>query len=225
MTVKAVYPNGIVPWTNRVDRLNTVYALDPNTLAAELVAVQSTLGTNPQIEASTPVGSKVTYPNVNARIHDVMTGHHLPVVSLKTGQITVLNDGQTHRAGYGSVYDPEPIRAFNGIDINVNASGWWVVTASASFPWQSSGWYMMQLSVAGNIVDEDWWSWDFSENKPGGNWHNAPKLLSCFYQGAIQNKQRISVFIRNSSSASEIQLNNALLKASYHRDVPVNVSG
>lgn len=224
MTIKAVYPNGIVPWSNRVDRLNTVYAVDPNTLAAEVVAIQSTIGTNPQIESSTPVGTKVVYATVNARIHDVQMGNQLPAITVTAPTFSVKNDGVLHTNSYPNT-SFDPMSLANGIDFTVKAPGWYRVWAKQRYFWAASGFVMVKLTVGSNVVDEDFWSWDFSENKPGGNWHNQPKMLSVMYEGVIQRGQRVSVTSVNSSNLTLLQVDQAVLKLSWVRSVPSNVTG
>lgn len=227
MTVKAVYPNGILPWSNRVDKVNTVFAADPNTLASELVAVQSTLGVNPHIETAPPDGgSRIVYNNVAARIHDVQMGNQTIVCSLYNNGFTVKNDGGNAGPGqmnpYAIIFDPQ--KHFNGTDITTKEPGWYLVTAHQRFSWAGNGWHGMQLLISGNVVDDAHWSWDFPENS-NGDWRQQPKILSISWQGVIHKGHRISVISRNASNISNVGVKAAYLKMSWIRSVPATVQG
>lgn len=75
----ATYPGTVRPFTVKRDNFDTVYAADVDSLQDEVIAVESTLGTNPNL--STTVTSSgtfnsisQTYQTVSARIANVEAG-------------------------------------------------------------------------------------------------------------------------------------------------------
>lgn len=75
----AFYPGQIVNFgSDEVDFLSTVYAAHPNALRAEVVAIETTLGTNPTASTSPSSSSVfspgVTYPSINARLANIERG-------------------------------------------------------------------------------------------------------------------------------------------------------
>lgn len=84
----ATYPGSIVVFTTKYDNVDTVLAADPNTIQAEVAAIESTLGTNPNI-SGTSGGTYIPTPsyshaNVGARISNVEYG----LVSISTGYVS-----------------------------------------------------------------------------------------------------------------------------------------
>jgi hypothetical protein len=225
MAVTPTYPNGILPWVNRIDQQNTVYAADPNTLAADLIAVESTLGTNPQVELAPPVGVQVTYPNVSARIHDVQLGNQLPVVSLGNPAYNVKHSNTNPiRVSYNKLLDDFGFH--NGTDITLQASGWYIVTVQQSHDWAASGYFDTTLLVNSGAVVNDRWSWDFPENQPRVPGF-APKgtLQSFTWQGPLSKGDRLSVENINVTSKSVMPVQNAYLRACYIRSIPSGTAG
>jgi hypothetical protein len=221
--VSAVYPNGIVPWSPRVDKQNTVYAADPNTLAAEIQAIEGAIGTNPQIEYAPPIGTQISYASMSARLHDVQMGNQIPACSVANNSFTVKNNGSTHVNSYVADYDP--FSMFNGTDITIKAIGWYYITANQMFDHASSGWVEIQLSINNLVRTEDWWSWDFPENKSGGSWNSSSKTLSLSWQGICNPNDRLSILSTNASNESNATVRYPFLRVSYHRSVPTGSRG
>lgn len=219
MAVTPVYPNGIVPWVNRVDLVNTIYAIDPNTLAAEIVALEGTIGVNPQIESAPPVGNAVNYSTFGARVHDVLMGSQLPVCTVMNSSFTVPTSGEygTNNSYPNAIYDPFSMT--NGSGITVKATGWYVVTAQQIVDRFSSGYAHIVLNVTSGEVCDDFWNWDFPANGSGGQWNGRGHTMSCTWQGAIQAGQRIWVSTEN-GVGSPMGCRNAYLRASYKRTLP-----
>lgn len=225
MAVTPTYPNGILPWVNRIDQQNTVFAADPNTLAADLIAVESTLGTNPQVELAPPVGVQVVYPNVSARIHDVQLGNQLPVVSLYNPAYNVPHSNTNPiLVNYNALIDPFGFH--NGTDITVQASGWYIVTVQQSHDWASSGYFDTSLLVNSSAAANDRWSWDNPENQPSLPGF-APRgaLQSFTWQGPLNKGDRLSVFNINVTSKSVMGVMFAYLRACFIRSIPSGTAG
>ena len=73
--MSAIFPGGTFSWTNRIDDESVVFSNDVNSLAAEIIATETTLGVNPQIEKHPIIGtSPINYASVDARISDTLAG-------------------------------------------------------------------------------------------------------------------------------------------------------
>jgi hypothetical protein len=220
MAVVATYPNGIVPWVNRVDLVNTVFAIDPNTLAAEVVAVERTLGLNPQIESAPPVGNPIMYATMGARVHDVQLGNQLPVCTVVHSSFTVPTSGEygTNNSYPVAIYDP--FKMTNGTGMTVKATGWYVVTAHQIVDRFPSGYAHIVLNVGSGEVSDDFWNWDFPANtESGGQWRGRGHVMQCVWQGGIQAGQRIWVSTEN-GVGTPMGCRNAYLRASFLRSLP-----
>lgn len=160
--VSPVYPNTTFTWQDRTDNVNPVFANDPNSLVAEVIAVEHTLGTNPQQEKQPIIGGvPINYASVDARISDTLAGSQKPVVEL-TCQNLPCKSGQLIFNSYRARFDP--FRMYNGNDVVVPASGWWIISATQQ--WEqpfgietgSSG---CGLYLNGEFLYHHIWRWDF----------------------------------------------------------------
>ena len=128
MSVAAVYPNTTFSWTDRIDNVNVVFANDPNSIVAEVIAIENTLGTNPQQEKNPIIGTApINYASVDARISDTLAGSQKPVVELNCSNLPC-RAGQLIFNSYRARFDP--FRMYNGNDVVVPADGWWIITAT-----------------------------------------------------------------------------------------------
>lgn len=236
MAVTATYPNGILPWTPRVDNKDTVYAADPNQLAAEIAAIEGTLGTNPHIETYSPLlgGAQVIYSNVSARIHDVQMGNQVPYCGLwnlgpfYTPQGGVVpgaaNTVEGYRNSYGALTDVGGF--FNGTDITIPVDGVYIIQAYEQLGWAPSGFAGMHILVGGvngspqYIKSQEIFSWDFPENKGGANsvWGFRPRYVSTTYGPAPLSKgTRVSVSTWNVTPWANMYTDSAGLNAVWLR--------
>lgn len=216
--VLPVYPKGVVPWTPRKDLVNIVYALDPNTLAAEIGAVETTLGIMPHVETAPPVGSAITYATVSARIHDVQMGTLAPVCTVSNNGFNVSNGSATGvYNSYNRLYDP--FGWYNGNDITVKADGWYTITANQTVNWWSSGYWHLSMFLDGTEVTADHWSWDFPENSPSGRWNGRDHVMSMTWQGIVHSGQRVQVKTENGTGRAQLPVTGAYLRAKYDRQV------
>ena len=76
----ATYPSGIASFSTKVDGTSTVVAADPNNIQAEVVAIETIIGTNPNQSALASPPAYVASPNsssfstMNARIANIESG-------------------------------------------------------------------------------------------------------------------------------------------------------
>jgi hypothetical protein len=223
----AVYPKGIVPWLPRVDLKDIVYAKDPNTLAAEIGAIENTLGTMPHVETAPPVGPPITYATVSARIHDVLMGNQEPVVTVSNPSFNVPNSAPTGTFNsYNKLYDP--FGWYNGNDITIGADGWYTLSVHQTVEWHESGYMHLSLYVDSTWVADDHWNWDFPENteaEDGGRWNQRNHVMGILWQGIVHSGQRIRAKTENGTGKSSINVTGSLLRVKYDRRVSHTQTG
>src|SRR5579862_3663844 len=150
--VVPVFPNAIFTWQDRVDQVNIDFANDINSVASDLISVESTLGANPQVESNPPSGgTPLTYSSVSSRISDAMQNAQLPVCILRADPFVVNNTSVGQLTNFNSVYDPYSM--FNGTDMSIIANGWYMFTVHQTWSWWSDGYSHTYLSTSGNNVD------------------------------------------------------------------------
>lgn len=226
------FPNGFFSWATVYDDTTTVTAEQINGIADDLVAVETTLGTNPQIEASPASGGgDVVFGTVGDRISSVQNGQHLATAQLTNNSLLV-SSGQAASTNYGvwNTYaaNYDPYGCYNGNDITVPVTGWWSVEAGQLWNWWSTGYNMMSLWVNNVMKRQDIWHWDFVGNTRYGAWQaptgalgpgpiQRPGTTSVTWQGPISAGQRIRVLSENGTSDAQHQTYNMDLTVSLLR--------
>lgn len=253
--VQAVYPNGIFPWIDRVDQQDIVFAEDVNPLASEIEAIETTIGTTPNVEPRPPQGgTPITYPSISSRISDAMNNTQLPVVSLGNPTFTCHNSSPGLLFPWFVHFDP--FNCYNGTDITAPASGWWIVTATTQWSWWNDGFshHMLCLNGFDNIMHEEFLDWEFSGNNVPINpsyevvdgqivpvaagtpfsftqprwWQfgKRSRKTTVTWQGLLNKGDRLSVLGENGTSNPGHVLNNMSFKAIMIKSVSGNfVSG
>lgn len=225
--VQPVYPNSVLTWTDRVDQQSIDFAGDINTVASDLISVEKTIGTTPNIEPNPPTGTPVTYATVSARISDAMNNKELPVCELTSSQIVLNNSTAGILNTYKATYDP--FNMFNGVDLTIPANGWWYVTVSQTWQGWNDGYSHLSLCLNGtaNIIDDDLINWQFPGNTVlagvGGRWRRFGSrsiTSTCVWQGLAHKGDRFSGFSENGTSNAAHVVNNLSLKASMLRTIP-----
>ena len=224
--VQPIFPSGIFTWTDRVDQQSIDFANDINSIASEVISLENTLGTNPEIESNPPTGNPVTYSSVSARISDAMTNKELPVCELSSTSILVQNTVVGQVNTYKAAYDP--YKMFNGTDLTISADGWWYITASQTFLGWSDGYDHFSLCLNGtsNIVDDQLVNWDFPGNNvingQPGRWQIfglRPITSTLVFQGLAHKGDRFSGFSENGTSNTSRKIINLSMKASMLRRI------
>ena len=219
-SIQALYPNGVFQWTDKIDQQNIVFAIDPNSIAAEVVAIENTLGTNPQIEPSPPMGTPITYQTVSQRITDAMTNRQMPVCSLTQQKITCSNVSNGILNFYKPDFDPHNMH--NGTDITFPADGWWIVTATQTWDWWDRGFSHFRLCLNGlqNILSDHLINWEFPGNSIfggiPGRWQlfgRRPLNSTVWWQGPAHKGDRISGVSENGTTNSNQNITNLSIKA------------
>jgi hypothetical protein len=228
--VVPVFPNGIFSWIDRVDQQSVDFAGDINSVASDLISVESTLGTNPQKEPSPPSGgTPLTYATVSARISDAMQGAQLPVCVLSGIPAIVNNTSAGLLNNYTVAYDP--FSYFNGTDITIKNAGWYIVNAHQYWTWWNDGFAHQFLTVNGssNILDEDLVDWEFSGNGADESDESTPRwqvvglrsrITRNFWQGRLNKGDRLSILSENGSSNTNMKISSMVFTAAMLRTLP-----
>ena len=220
----AVFPKSILPWTARIDEVNVIWANDPNTLAAEIIAIENTLGEMPQVEGSPFVGSPVTYSTVNARISDTLAGTLHPYAELSASNFHCYNTDRWGSSGYGhlnsynKVYDSGGI--YNGSDITVPCSGLWLITGRQTWEWHDSGYCFHHLYCGGNWCAGHRWDWNFASYGPG--YYEPDRSLTTYFSflGPLAAGTRVQSISENGTSRSPYQVLSSNLRIYCLRTLP-----
>ena len=226
---KAVFPKSILPWTDRVDQINVVWANDPNSLAADLISVENTLGVMPQVEKAPFVGNPVTYATVDARISDTLASSLHPYAELNASNFYCHNDEQWgggnrgHVNSYNKVYDSHG--SYNGSDITVPCSGLWLITGQQNWEWHDSGYCFHHLYCGGNWCAGHRWDWDFAGTGPG--YYNPDRTLTTYfsYLGPLKAGQRVQSISENGTSRNPYRIISSYLRIYCLRTLPQSALG
>lgn len=244
-----VYPNGVVTWTNRIDFVNTVWANDPNTLAAEIQAIEATVGTTPQNESDPPVAvpgtviplsgiipgsgstaSAVPYPTVSARISAAMNGSLLPWTYMRNDPGFYMSAGKQVYNTYNTVKDDYNI--WNGQDATIPCSGYWSVSAKQKWSQQGSkfnGYSALFLYVNGHNDGLDMWNW--TSQFANSSFHYPDNVLfgqgwtQIHWEGLLAKNDRVKVLSVNATNCANIQITVMTFHAMCHRTVDFNFVG
>jgi hypothetical protein len=221
----AAYPNSLLNWTARVNS-QTVQAADPNTLAAEIDAIESAIGTNPQNEPSPLTNSVVSYANLSQRVSAayLQSGHPYIGISgsfnVSHSASLVFNPGTPTRptGPPGTVYP-----AYVGVsgNITIQDSGLWLINANQSWDYAQSGWVQHVLYVAGAQVRRSVFSYDQfpsgGSNSFGERFINQYGMTETTYLGRINAGSVVRVASGNYTNRSPILVESATLTAYYLR--------
>lgn len=142
----ASYPASILNWTSRLNS-QTVFAADPNTLAAEIDAIEGIIGTNPHLEQSAVQGATTTFATMSARLTSayLQTGH--PYVELSGNGQNVPHSSQ-NTGLVAAVFGAPSVRTpgtlwpgmVTGSNVIIQAAGVWLINAHVTWDYATSGW-------------------------------------------------------------------------------------
>jgi hypothetical protein len=224
----AIFPKSIVSWTDRVDNQDVIFANDPNSLAAEIIAMENTLGAMPQQEKAPFTGSPITYASVDARLSDAAAGNLNPYCSITVSSFFVFNQQffgtrWGHYNTFSKVYDPYGY--YNGSDITIQASGLYLITGSQSWEWHDSGYLWHSL-----WIDDDWqcghrWDWDFAPFGPAFFEADRDANTAFTWMGAIPAGKRVRVVSENGTSRNPFRATNSWLRLYCLRKLPASALG
>lgn len=108
----ATYPDNIANFTTKIDNVDSVLAAHPNSIQAEVVAVEQTLGTSPNVSvlgtgglpAYNAAPSSSTFSTVKARIANIEAGLNT-ALTVPFGYITLSSGNISGTAGTPITYN------------------------------------------------------------------------------------------------------------------------
>ena len=211
-----VYPKALSSWTNRIDEVDVIWAADPNTLAAEIISIEQTLGLMPQVEPSPPVGNPVTYESVSARITDSGSGNLHPYVHVTNKSFKIGRTGPFS----GAFLNPfeavsDDYKFFNGTDITIKASGIYIADHSQQFEPQNDGWVATLFVVNNNYLRIV--KYDFVPVP-----RNITNYVSTemHWMGDLIVGDRVRIATINATSKDPMTVTNSNLRIFYQRGLP-----
>lgn len=222
--MSAAYPAALLNWTARVNS-QTVFAADPNTLAAEIDAVEQFVGVNPHIESAALGGGTKTFSNMSARLSDAMLQKGHPYVSIaRTTEWNVAHSsatGHVIKNPFNTVVSPWTNYVGSGGNINIQDSGVWLIKAWQRWDYAQSGWVMMELYSGGAVLDRDVFSYSqfpqSGSNAYGERFLGLNGHTDVSYLGRLSAGQVISVASGNFSSSNPLGVNQMSLSLYYLR--------
>lgn len=234
MTI-AQYPNAFMNWgADRINEIDVDWAADVNGPAAEIIAVEKTLGVNPQIEKQPIVGpAPIVYDDVDDRISATLNGTGIPVVSLSNNETFIPNTFNCLAATHYGVWNSysnvnyDPFGMYNGSVITIPATGWWRITTGQRWDWWSIGYHRLLWWVDDDWWDHDIWHWDFAGNVPGGWWWTVDGIgpqrwtqNTITWEGVLTEGKTMRVLSENGCPHTPHRAWNQWFKASFVRTVP-----
>lgn len=219
-----IWPKAIASWTDRINNTDIVWASDPNQLAAEILSLETTVGTMPQTEPSPPVGQPVTYKTMSARVTDSMLGNQRPYCSLAVSAVNVgygSGPGESTYVSYRKLYDPYGY--FNGSDVTIRATGLYTVDAYQSWTWYNAGYLSMYLIINGTICRNSLWSWKWfnSGTAKGSYTDDRFAVTNLSWIGGLKKGDRVRIGLENGTPRNPYRTFNGSLKVFYERQLPV----
>lgn len=223
----AVYPNSIFPWTNRINNVNIVWAADPNSLADEIQAIETAVGTVPYVEPSPPVGNQITYSTLSARVSDAMDNSQLPYAWLSNQNGFFISAGAQIYNSYQAVNDPYGI--WNGTDGTIPCNGWWTISLEQKWNQHGNsfrGGNVQFLQLNGTIIESDIWNWDTFFGVPNEGYFTsvlgAQGYTHIFWQGELHKGDRLQSLSVNNTFCPGIQVTGCNLKLYCNRTLTGN---
>ena len=214
-----------MPWVDRIDLINVVYANDPNSLAAEIVSIENTLGVMPQVEKSPYLGNPVTYSTVDARISDTLAGTLHPYVELNATDFYCHNDERWngnwgHRNVFNRVYDE--YNCYNGTDITIPCSGLWYITGQQTWEWHDSGYCIHHCYINNNWRCGHRWDWNFGSAGPSH--YDPTRYLTTYWStlSPIPAGQPVNIISENGTSRNPYHVISSNVRAYCLRKLPTS---
>lgn len=225
----AAYPKSLLNWTNRLNS-QTVFAADPNTLAAEIDAIETAIGVMPMNEPLPLTNAVATYPTMSARLTAayLQSGHpyveassagfNLPHVNGGTG--LQFNPGfPTRPTGPpGTVYP-----AYFGVsgNITIQDTGVWLINAHQVWDYAGQGWVQHVLYVGGAQVRRSVFNYSMfpssGSNSYGERFINQYGHTETTWLGRVNAGTLVRVASGNYTNRSPLKVESVSLSAYFLR--------
>lgn len=220
----AAYPTSLLSWTQRVNGA-TVWAADPNTLAAEIDAVEQFVGLNPQNESQALTGGTKTFASMSARVSDAMLQRGHPYIQLsRTTNWNVFHTTSalhTTQAPFGTVNSAWPGYSVIGGAVTIKDTGVWLINVTQRWQYASSGWVMTDIYLGGNIAERNIFSYDqfpaSGSNAYGERFLNLDGYTNATVMTRINAGTVVSVGSGNFTNLNPLQVHSMAMSLYYLR--------
>lgn len=222
----ASYPKSLLNWTARVNS-QTVWAADPNSLAAEIDAIETAIGTMPMNEPTPLTNAVAEFSNMSQRITAayLQSGH--PYVDISQSGFKVYHGtALTYAPGAptrptgppGTIYP-----AYIGIsgNLTIQDTGLWMINANTVWDYATAGWVQQVLFVGGAQARRSVFSYDMfpksGTNSYGERFINQYGMTETTWLGRINAGTVIKVGLGNYTNRSPITIEAYGLNAYFLR--------
>lgn len=218
----AAYPNALLSWTQRVNG-ETVWAADPNALAAEVDAIEQVIGVNPQNEPSALQGGTSQYSTLSQRVSESMLGQGHPYVQLGQVSSDVWHSTQTAALGHLGMntllYGWSNMTA--GGSIVIQDQGIYLINADVVWPYLTGGWVTHVLMFNGNQMRRSIFNYDqfptSGSNTYGERFINQNGYTETTFVGHVNAGTVVSIFVGNMSNQNPVSIVGSSLSAYFLR--------
>ena len=164
--MQSVYPKSIVSWTDRING-EIIWAADPNSIAAEVVALENAIGVNPSVESNPPFGPPQQYSSLSSRVSAAMLQTEHPFISLELDNFRI-NWQQSHglnAVDFMQFHPPFRVRHddwhyFDGTCMTVRAAGLYLVIQNQQWEYRPSGWCRCHCRINDDVRRQCVWNFD-----------------------------------------------------------------
>lgn len=225
MTV-ATYPKALLNWTARVDS-QTAWAADPNTLAAEIDAIEAAIGTMPMNEPTPLTNAVSVFSTMSQRLTaaNLQSGH--PFIELTNSGFSVPHSATlvpnpsfpSRPSGPpGTVY---PAYFGTSGNMTVKDTGLWLVNANQVWDYAQTGWVQHVLLIGGARVRRDVFDYSMfpqsGSNAYGERFINQYGMTETTFLGRVNAGTLISVSSGNYTNRSPLTVESTSLSAYFLR--------
>lgn len=165
----AVYPAQVKVFVPHTDQKETILAAHVNALQEEMAAVQTVLGTGPQIDAT--LNQQYTnYGTVRQRLETIQRGSDRPVCRVQRWQSQQALPNLTYtNIAWDTTGQIDPFNMFSsGTDIICQRTGWYTVSGNVNYAPNATGQRQFVLTIGlgkpGSVNDTTTDPWQSGNN-------------------------------------------------------------
>lgn len=224
----AAYPSALLNWTARVNS-QTVQSADPNTLAAEIDAIEAFVGVNPHIEPSPLNGAPSTFSSLSARVTSAYLGTGHPFAQISQSAFNVSHSASlifgpgapvSHLVGpKGTSY---PVMFGTGGNMFIRDTGLWLINANVAWDYATSGWVQHLLYVGASQARRSVFNYSqfpgSGSNNFGERFINEFGMTETTWLGRVNAGTIIKVGFQNCTNRNPIRVENYTLNAYFLRN-------
>jgi hypothetical protein len=220
--VTAAYPSALLNWTARVNS-QTIFAVDPNTLADEIDAVETFVGLNPQVEPSGLTGSQKAFASMSARLSAayLQSGH--PYIEVSGTQQRVFHStssGGIVHAPFGFINKEWPGYISSG-NIVIKDAGIWLVNTRVVWDYATSGWVQHVLLNGNSQLRRSVFNYSMfpssGSNSFGERFINQFGMTETTYMGRLTTGSVISTGVGNYTNRNPLPIESMSMSAYFLR--------